>query len=66
MANKTVQRKRGRVTVDGHPIPVTVFFERRDNARQHIAAAARRHAGIAVEVHVNSLAIADQRATSLE
>jgi len=33
MANKTVQRKRGRVTVDGHPIPVTVFFERRTNAR---------------------------------
>ncbi len=33
MANKTVLRKTGRVTVDGHTIPVTVYFERRTNAR---------------------------------
>ncbi|HLF63631.1 MAG TPA: YgjP-like metallopeptidase domain-containing protein [Saprospiraceae bacterium] len=33
MASKTVLRKRGRVTVDGHTIPVTVFFEKRTNAR---------------------------------
>jgi predicted metal-dependent hydrolase len=33
MANRTVLRKRGRVTVDGNAIPVTVFFERRTNAR---------------------------------
>jgi len=33
MANRTVLRKRGRVTVDGNTIPITVFFERRDNAR---------------------------------
>lgn len=33
MASKLVLRKRGRVTVDGNTIPVTVFFERRTNAR---------------------------------
>ena len=33
MANKIVLRKRGRVTVDGNTIPVTVFFEKRTNAR---------------------------------
>lgn len=33
MANRAVLRKRGRVTVDGHAIPVTVYFERRTNAR---------------------------------
>lgn len=33
MANRTVLRKRGRVTVDGNTIPVTVYFEKRNNAR---------------------------------
>ena len=33
MANRSVVRKRGKVTVDGNVIPVTVFFERRNNAR---------------------------------
>ncbi len=33
MANRTILRKRGRVTIDGNLIPVTVFFEKRSNAR---------------------------------
>ena len=33
MPKKTVLRKRGRVTVDGHTVPVTVFFEKRSTAR---------------------------------
>lgn len=33
MANRTLLRKRGRVTVDGNTIPITVFFEKRNNAR---------------------------------
>jgi predicted metal-dependent hydrolase len=33
MANRAVLRKRGRVTIDGNTIPVTVYYENRSNAR---------------------------------